>query len=83
MRDVEREIPLSFWRVHILHPAEKEPVVGQRVIRELRRHGREASPGTLYPLLSRMEEHGQLNCKIDPHGGSRARNEHSLTKKGQ
>ncbi len=83
MKDVEREILLSFWKVHILHHAEKEPVVGQWVIRELLRHGYEVSPGTLYPLLARMEERGWLRCKVDPEGGRRARKEYSLTRKGK
>jgi PadR family transcriptional regulator PadR len=83
MRDVEREILLSFWKVHILHHAQKEPVVGQWVIRELRRHGYEVSPGTLYPLLARMEERGWLRCTVDPAGGARARKEYSLTQKGE
>jgi len=83
MKDVEREIVLSFWKVHILHHAEKKPVIGQWVIRELRRHGYEVSPGTLYPLLARMAERGWLRCKVDPDGGLRARKEYSLTKKGQ
>ena len=43
---VEREFLLAFWKLHILHHAAKEPVVGQWVTRELRRHGYEVSPGT-------------------------------------
>ena len=83
MREVEREILLSFWKVHILHHAEKEPVVGRWIIRELRRHGYEVSPGTLYPLLARMERRGWLKCKVDPDGGPRARKDYSLTRKGR
>ncbi len=83
MKDVEREILLSFWKVHILHHAANEPVIGQWVLRELRRHGYEVSPGTLYPMLARMKERGWLRCKVDPNGGARARREYSLTKKGQ
>jgi len=83
MKDVEREILLAFWKVHILCHAEKEPIIGQWVIRELRRHGYEVSPGTLYPLLARMEERDWLRSKVDPDGGARARKEYSLTKKGQ
>jgi DNA-binding PadR family transcriptional regulator len=83
MKDVEREILLSFWKVHILHHAAKEPVIGQWVIRELRAHGYEVSPGTLYPMLARMEDRGWLRCKVDPDGGARARKEYSLTKKGR
>lgn len=83
MKDVEREILLSFWKAHILHHAETKPVIGQWVIRELRRHGYEVSPGTIYPLLARMEERGWLRCSVDPHGGLRAKKEYSLTKKGR
>ena len=83
MKDVEREILLSFWKVHILHHAEKAPVIGQWVIRELRRHGYEVSPGTLYPLLARMEARGWLSCQVDPAGGLRARRAYSLTDKGR
>lgn len=83
MREVEREILLGFWKVHILHHAEKEPVVGQWILRELRRHGYGVSPGTLYPLLARMEKHGWLQSSVDPRGGPRARREYTLTEKGQ
>lgn len=83
MREIEREILLGFWKVHILHHAEKEPVVGQWVIRELRRHGYDVSPGTLYPLLARLAAHGWLACKVDPKGGARARKEYSLTESGR
>lgn len=83
MRDVEREFLLSFWKIHILHHAETRPVFGQWVIRELRRHGYEVSPGTLYPLLSRMEERGWLKLKVAPDAGPRARKEYSLTKRGK
>jgi len=83
MKEIEREILLSFWKVHILHHAESRPVFGQWVIRELRRHGYEVSPGTLYPMLARMEERGWLKLRVDPEGGRRARKEYSLTKKGK
>ncbi len=83
MKDVERKSLLSFWKVHILHHAAREPIIGQWVLRELREHGYEVSPGTLYPMLARMEERGWLRCKVDPNGGPRARREYSLTRKGQ
>lgn len=83
IKDVEREILLSFWKVHILHHAEKEPVVGQWFIRELRRHGYEVSPGTVYPMLTRMCKRDWLKCRVDPRGGLRARKEYSLTRKGR
>src|SRR5215207_4500609 len=46
-----REILLGFWKVHILHNAAEHPIIGQWVLTELRRHGYDISPGTLYPLL--------------------------------
>jgi DNA-binding PadR family transcriptional regulator len=82
-KDVEREILLSFWKVHILHHAEETPVVGQWVMRELRGHGFEVSPGTLYPLLARMRDRGWLRAKVEPGGGLRARKEYSLTREGR
>ena len=83
MGDIEREILLSFWKVHILHHAAANPITGQWVIRELRRHGYEVSPGTLYPLLARMEARGWLRSRTDAAGGLRARKDYSLTKKGR
>src|SRR4030042_5944511 len=80
---LQREILLGFWKAHILYHASKEPLVGQWMLRELLRHGYEVSPGTLYPLLARMEERGWLECRTDPRGGLRSRKEYSLTRKGQ
>lgn len=83
MDEVAREILLSFWKVHILHHAAEGPVVGQWMINELRRHGYEVSPGTLYPLLNRMEQRGWLRCERDPAGGPKARKDYYLTDKGR
>ena len=80
---VEREFLLAFWKLHILHHAGEEPIVGQWVMRELRRHGYEVSPGTLYPLLARMSARGWLRSKADPRRGPRARREYTLTKEGR
>jgi PadR family transcriptional regulator PadR len=82
MKPENREILLSFWKVHILHHAGEEPVHGQWILGELRRHGYEISPGTLYPLLKRMERLGWLRCKTDPDGGPRARKDYRLTPQG-
>ena len=83
MKAAHREILLSFWKVHILHHAGEEPVHGQWILTELRRHGYEISPGTLYPLLRRMERLGWLKSKTDPRGGPRARKDYRLTGKGE
>jgi len=80
---LQREILLGFWKIHILHHAAEGPVVGQWMIRELRRHGYEISPGTIYPLLARLEQHGWLKCEGDPDRGLKDRKEYILTKNGR
>jgi PadR family transcriptional regulator, regulatory protein PadR len=57
---VEREILRPLWKVHILHHAQEGPVVAHWMLEELREHGYAVSPGTLYPLLERMEKLGWL-----------------------
>lgn len=79
---VIREVLLGFWKVHILHHAAQEPVVGQWILAELRRHGHDVSPGTLYPLLKRMERNGWLRCETDPAAGLRGRRYYHLTPRG-
>ena len=79
---LNREILLSFWKVHILHHAQEQPVHGQWILNELRRHGYEISPGTLYPLLQRMSRLGWLKCQSAPDGGRRARKDYRLTSEG-
>jgi len=83
MKELESEILLSFWKVHILHHAGEEPLHGQWMTLELRRHGYEISPGTLYPLLHRMERLGWLKSTCDPNGGRRARRDYRLTNEGR
>jgi DNA-binding PadR family transcriptional regulator len=80
--ETAREILLSFWKVHILHHAKEGPIHGQWMIEELREHGYEISPGTLYPLLHRMERRGWLKGRADKSGGVRARRDYRLTPKG-
>ena len=79
---VTREILLGLWKVHILHHAAEHPVVGQWVLSELRRHGYDISPGTLYPLLKRMEQNGWLRCETDSDAGPRGRRYYHLTARG-
>lgn len=83
MDEVAREILLSLWKVHVLHHAAEGPVVGQWMLDELRGHGYEVSPGTLYPLLARMEGRGWLRCERDPAAGPKARKDYYLTDKGR
>jgi len=58
--EITREILNAFWKIHILYHAAKEPISGNWMLKELREHGYEISPGTLYPLLKRMSERNWL-----------------------
>ncbi len=63
-----RDFFLGFIRVHVLHHASKEPVYGLWLIEELGRHGYKLSPGTLYPILHKLEEEKLLKSyseKVD------------------
>jgi DNA-binding PadR family transcriptional regulator len=77
-----REILLGFWKVHILHHAAEHPVIGQWVLTELRRHGYDISPGTLYPLLKRLERNGWLRSEVAVGEGKRRRRYYHLTARG-
>ncbi|OHE78343.1 MAG: PadR family transcriptional regulator [Verrucomicrobia bacterium RIFCSPLOWO2_12_FULL_64_8] len=57
---VDREILRPLWKVHILHHASEAPLVGNWMLEELREHGYKVSPGTLYPMLSRLQRLGWL-----------------------
>jgi DNA-binding PadR family transcriptional regulator len=51
-------------RIHVLHHAAQEELFGLGLIEELRRHGYQLSPGTLYPMLHSMEAKGLLRSRI-------------------
>lgn len=63
MTDTVRDITLAFVRVHILHHAASEEIYGAGMAAELARHGYRLGPGTLYPLLHRLEEDGLLQSR--------------------
>ena len=56
----DKDLLRGLIRLHILHHAKKEGIYGFGMISELRRHGYELSPGTLYPILKRLESLGYL-----------------------
>ena len=82
MRDpIVREFLLAFWKVHILHHADEQGIYGQWMLEELQRHGYRLSPGTLYPMLSRMAGRGWLRS-VEPKRSKAARI-YRLTPRGQ
>src|SRR4051812_47661769 len=58
--DLVREFVRGAMQVHVLHHAAEAKVHGAWLSVELARHGYRVSPGTLYPLLHRMELKGLL-----------------------
>ena len=77
-----REFVSGFIRLHILHHAAQKPLVGFWMIEELRRHGYEMSPGTIYPLLHNLQKKGYLSVEVKREG-RRAWREYSATKEGK
>ena len=49
--------------LHIMYHAAEGEIFGQGMIEELRRHGYKIGPGTLYPMLHRLEERGFLRVR--------------------
>ena len=82
-KTLQREVLLSFWKVHIPHHAGKAPLIGQSMLREQRQHGYDISPGTLYPLLHRMEDAGGLLGACPEGAGRRAPRRYTLTAAGR
>jgi len=68
---INREIRLALWKIHILHHAAERPVYGLWLLDELAEHGHRLSPGTLYPILARMEANGWLRSQSDGPGNAR------------
>ncbi len=76
-----RKLFLGFIHIHILHHANKEPVYGVFMIEELKRHGYEVSPGTLYPIFHNLEKAELLTVeKQTVHG--KMRKYYRITEKG-
>lgn len=79
---VSREILLSFWKIHVLYHASERGVVGSWMLHELRHHGYDVSPGTLFPLLKRLEACGWLESEVDGEG-PRAKRTYRITEDGE
>lgn len=76
-----RDFFLGFIRIHILHHASREPVYGLWLIEELGRHGYSLSPGTLYPILHRLEREGLITSYSENVSG-KARRYYRTTPRG-
>ena len=59
----DQDLYSGLIRLHVLYHASREPVFGLGMIHELRRHGYRIGPGTLYPLLHRLEQKKYLSSR--------------------
>ncbi len=83
MRDnLLRDFLLGFIKIHILHHAAEAPIYGTAVLAELRRHGYDLSPGTLYPTLRHLEAEGYLTKEKRVVAG-KLRKYYAITAKGR
>jgi PadR family transcriptional regulator PadR len=64
----------GFVRLHILYHAHKQPVCGVELMEELRHHGYQVGPGTLYPVLHGLEKAGYIKSKEETVSGKRRKN---------
>lgn len=60
-------------QLHVLHHAAEAEIHGAWMTEELSRHGYTISPGTLYPMLHRLEAAGLLSGRDDRLDGRRIR----------
>lgn len=58
--DLVREFLRGAVPVHVLHHAAEQEIYGAWMSEELEHHGYSISPGTLYPLLHRLQADGFL-----------------------
>ena len=77
-----RDFFLGFIRIHILHHASEEPIYGLAIIEELRRHGYDLSPGTLYPILHGLRREGYLTQQ-DRTVNGKVRKYYTITGRGR
>ena len=80
--DVVSQFLRGAVRLHVLHHADIEPVHGAWMTEELAGHGYNISPGTLYPMLHRMQNDGLLTSRTKVVDG-RARRVYAITDKGR
>jgi DNA-binding PadR family transcriptional regulator len=61
--DLVRDFTRGAVQVHVIHHACEGEVHGAALIEELARHGHRLSPGTVYPMLHRLEAAGLLRSR--------------------
>ncbi len=77
-----RKLFLGFIQIHILHHAKKAPVFGAFMTEELKNHGYDISPGTLYPIFHNLEKYGLLSSYTQVVDG-KTRKYYKITTQGE
>jgi DNA-binding PadR family transcriptional regulator len=77
----DRNFYSGLIKLHVLHHASKEEVFGLGLMQELRRHGYAIGPGTLYPLLHKLETKKYLVSRERTVGG-KVRRCYTITARG-
>jgi len=78
---IPKKLLLGFMQIHILIQAKKEAFFGLWMIEELKNYGYQISPGTIYPLLTKMERENLLKKEIRLINGKN-RNYYLITDEG-
>jgi len=82
MRSSDKDLYSGLIRLHVLHHAAVRPIYGSWMIEELREHGYQISPGTLYPMLHGLTRKGYLRVRQEG-PGKRARRLYRITAQGR
>jgi PadR family transcriptional regulator PadR len=78
----DQDLYSGLIRLHILYHATEGPIFGLGMIRELARHGYDIGPGTLYPMLHRLQAKKYLSSREQLVGG-KLRRCYTITKLGR
>ncbi len=79
---ITRDVFLAFIRIHVMHHAAEEKIFGVKMMEELRHHGYEISPGTMYPIFHGLLKAGYLRLTEDVEG-AKLRKYYTATAKGK
>lgn len=83
MKDqIIRKIFNGLIYIHILHHGNEKPFYGTWMMEELKGHGYNVSPGTLYPVLKSMVEEGLIE-KEDRNVNGKIRKYYKTTEAGK
>jgi DNA-binding PadR family transcriptional regulator len=77
-----RDFFLGFIKIHILHHAAEDAIYGVAIMDELRRHGYDVGPGTLYPVLHSLATSRYLR-RLDRVVNGKVRKYYTITPAGR